>query len=472
MKKKVEVAILGAGTAGLTALKQVRRYTEDFVIINQPPYGTTCARVGCMPSKALLQVAKDYHRRRFLAKAGVRGTDQLQVDIPSVMCHVRRLRDRFTAGVLRTTEELGERNIPGQARFIGPNTLKVDGYEIVAERIIIATGSHPIVPPSWQGFHDRILTSDTIFEQEDLPRRIGVVGLGAVGIELAQALAWLGLEVTGIGQNPLIGGITDPVVNRAAIAIMQSDYPLYLGQSAQLSEAEEGVRISAADHSLVVDKVLAALGRRPNVDDLGLEALGVAFDPHGIPRFDPETLRIGELPIYIAGDANGLRPLMHEAADEGRIAAYHGLTPDAPCLARRAPLAIVFSEPNIARVGLAFKGLQGTALVIGEVDFASQGRALMAGRNQGQLRLYVKPDNGRLVGAELVAPEGEHLAHLLAFLIQKGVTVHEALQMPFYHPVIEEGLRSALQDARKKLAADYTVPDLPLCGEAPAWPLG
>ncbi len=472
MKSKVKVAIIGAGTAGLTALKQVRRSTSDFVLINQPPWGTTCARVGCMPSKTLLQVAKDYHRGRHLTKAGIRHGEALSVDLPAVLRHVRTLRDRFVAGVLHSTTDLGERGIAGHARFIGPTTLRVDDHAIEAEHIIIATGSRPAVPAAWQRFGDRILTSDNLFEQSDLPRRIGVLGLGAIGVELTQALAWLDIEISGFDLSDHIAGITDPEVNQTAVAILGRDVPLHLGRAAELEEVAGGLRIHSSGQAVEVGKVLAALGRRPNVEGLGLETLGVELDARGMPPFDPQSLRIGELPIYLAGDVSGLRPLQHEAADEGRIASYQSLDPAAPCLTRRAPLAIVFSEPNVARAGLSWRELQGQGVVIGTARFENQSRAVTAGRNQGCLRIYADPADGRLLGAEMAIPDGEHLAHLLAWVIQRQLTVHEVLQLPFYHPSIVEGLRSALQDARKQLAAQQRVPDLPMCGEAPAWPLG
>ncbi len=181
MKQKVDVAIVGAGTAGLAALREVRQQTDDFVIVNKPPYGTTCARVGCMPSKTLIAAANAFHARGKLHTFGIRGADSLSVDIPAVLARVRTLRDDFVAGVLKATEDLGERNIAGHARLDGPNRLIVDDRVIEARQIILAPGSSPIVPKPWQALSDRIYTTDTLFEAEDLPSRIGVIGLGAIG---------------------------------------------------------------------------------------------------------------------------------------------------------------------------------------------------------------------------------------------------------------------------------------------------
>ena len=462
--ERFDVAIIGAGTAGLAAMREVRRATENFVLINDGPFGTTCARVGCMPSKALIAVAKTFHQRDFLAAAGIAGTGSLSVDLPAVLRHVRKLRDAYVGGVLKITEELGERVIAGRARFVKPDTLEVGDRRLRARHIIIATGSRPVVPQPWRAFGERVLTSDTLFEQETLPGRIAVVGLGALGVEMAQALARLGIAVTGFDAAERVAGLSDPAVSARAAGILSGEFPLCLGQPAELTREEEGaIRVSAGSTRVVVDAVIASLGRRLNLDELGLEEIGVPLDERGLPPFDPGTLRIAGVDIAIAGDVNGMRPLLHEAADEGYIAGYNALRDAPECFARRGPLAIVFSDPNIATVGRRFEDLDQDQAVVGEVDLKGQGRLQMEGADRGLIRLYADARRGNLLGIELCCPHGEHLAHLLALAIQQGLTVRELLRMPFYHPVVEEGLRGALRDAAGKLSDDQT-PDLARCG--------
>lgn len=473
MTHKTKLAIIGAGSAGLTALKEARRVTEDIVLINHGPYGTTCARVGCMPSKALIAPAQALQRRAFMASAGVRGTDALAVDLPAMLAHVRALRDRFIQGPITLAESLGERLFSGRARFLDANTLEVDGERIVAQRTIIATGSHPIVPDAWKSLGERVLTSDNVFEQQDLGRRVAVIGLGAIGAELGQALALLGLQVIGLTHGETVAGLSDPAVSGALVDALRRDMRIVTSVQAELEPlGETAVRVRAGGQAHEVDWVLASLGRQPNLEGLGLEDLGVEINARGMPAFNRQTLRVGELPIYIAGDVNGIRPILHEAADEGRIAAYHALHPEAECLARRASMGVVFTEPGAAVVGKRFRELQLEDFVVGEADFSRQGRALMEGRNVGLLRIYLACPDGRILGAELAAPAAEHLAHLLAWAIQCNMTVDEILQLPFYHPVIEEGLRSALQVARRALGQRRVTPDLPLCEEPAAWALG
>lgn len=446
MPRKVKIAIVGAGTAGLTALGVIRKQTDDFVLINDGPYGTTCARVGCMPSKALIQVANDFHRRLALDGLGIRGAEALRVDLPAALRRVRELRDSLVGNVLKATDNLGDRNVPGRARLEGPNRLRVGEELIEAQKIILATGSRPVLPAAWRALGERVLTSDNLFEQTDLPRRIAVIGLGVIGLELGQALARLGLEVHGFELRPVIGGVTDPVIAQQVHQLMGQEFPLYLGQPAHVEAQADGLHVSAGDQTVVVDRLLVAMGRRPNLEDLGLETLGVALDARGVPRFDRQTMQVGDLPVFIAGDVNAERPVLHEASDEGYIAAQNALADSPRAYRRRTPLAIAFTDPEIALAGATHAELAGTDPLIGGISFETQSRALVAARNKGHLRVYVQRGSGRLLGAEMIAPGAEHFGHLLALAIQQEMTFTQLLQMPFYHPVLEEGLRAALRE--------------------------
>ena len=454
MSHSLDVIIIGAGTAGLTALREVRKRSERFVIVNDGPYGTTCARTGCMPSKLLIEAANAFHRRLVFEEFGIRGGAALTADIPAVLRRVRALRDSFVGYTLQATEELGERSIAGRARLLGPNRIEVDGRELSADRIIIATGSRPIVPKPWLTFGDRVLTTDTLFEQADLGRRIAVVGMGAIGVEMAQALSRLGIEVTGFDSGHRLAGLTDESVNATLGALLRQEFAIHCGSAAELFEAPDGIGIRSNEPHVVVDQVIAAIGRRPNIDGLGLESLGVALDAHGMPPVDPHTMQIGDLPVFLAGDANGQLPLLHETADEGYIAGVNAFATKPVGFVRRPPLAIVFADPNVAVVGKRLSELDPAAIVSGAVDFDNQGRARAAQRNHGRICLYADQRNGRLLGAEMCAPAGEHMAHLLALAIGRALTVNDLLRMPFYHPVLEEGLRTAL----RRLAAQLQTP--------------
>ncbi len=178
----------------------------------------------------------------------------------------------------------------------------------------------------------------------------------------------------------------------------------------------------------------------------------LATDERGAPLFDRWTLRCGDSSIFIAGDANSDVPLLHEAADEGRIAGENAASyPEVQSGLRRAPLGIVFTDPQISIVGGGWMRACETPHVTGEVSFTEQGRARIMRRNQGRLHVYAEIGTGLFLGAEMLGPEAEHIGHLLAWALQMKLSVKQMLEMPFYHPVVEEGLRTALRDAQAKL---------------------
>ena len=465
MERKVDVAVVGAGTAGRNAVRQVARSGKSFVFINGGPLGTTCARVGCMPSKVAIQLAEDFHRRGAFAGQGIDGADGLSLDVPRALEKIRSMRDFFVARTLDGDDKLHQGHfIEGYAELLEPDLLKVGDTTIRAERIVLATGSSAIVPKAWQAFGDKILTSAEFFEQPDFPKRMAVIGLGVVGLELGQVLARFGIEVHGFDALPQIGGLTDPEVAEAARAALAEDFPLHLGHPVEIVEEGDGLRLTAGqgltkgEVSVVVDKVLVAIGRRPNTAGFDLSRFGVEVDASGVPAFDPQTMQVGELPIFLAGDLSGDRPILHEATDEGRIAGINA-TADTPLrFARKTSLGITFTDPNICRVGMSWSEAEKQGAVVGAQNFARQARSRVMGKARGLLRVYADPKSGRLLGAELAAPAGEHLAHQLAWSIQAGQTVFELLAMPFYHPVVEEGLQGALGDLASKVEPKPSVP--------------
>lgn len=448
MPKQVDVAIIGAGSAGLYALGQIERRTDSYVLIDGGELGTTCARVGCMPSKAIIQVAEDFHRRKLFNREGIEGEDALGVAGDDVMEHVQDLRDIFVDKVLsNTTDEMGDEFIAGYAHFLEPDLLQVGEHKIRAKRIVIATGSSPVVPADWKAFGDRVLTTDDIFELEDLPESLAVIGLGVIGLELGQAFNRLGVPVTGIDQLETIGNIDDPDINKLAQQLIGKEFPLWLGHAATVKEDADGkLLVSAGDQSVSVEKVLVAIGRTPNLGALDLDKAGLTLNAVGTLDHDPNTLQVGDKPVFIAGDVNAARQLLHEAADEGRIAGINAVGDKPVAFRRKTPLVITFSDPNIVMVGARYSELDLDNTFIGNVAFGMLGRALIMGKNKGMLKLYADKSSGRLLGACMVAPHGEHLGHLLNWCIEQQLTILQMVRMPFYHPVLEEAIQPVLRD--------------------------
>ncbi len=463
-KLNVDVAVIGTGTAGMTAYRAAKAQGARTVVIEGGHYGTTCARVGCMPSKLLIAAAEAAHSMQHAAPFGVHA-GEVRIDGPAVMERVRRERDRFVGFVLDGVEAMpAEDKLRGHARFTGPHTLRIDDHtEITAARIVIATGSTPLRLPELEHVGPGIVTSDDVFYWEDLPRSVAVIGTGVIGLELGQALGRLGVRVKFYARGGSIAHISDPEVLREAGRVLNEELDMQF-QSKVVGAVQEGdevaLTVSDALGKETTERfqfVLMAAGRTPNVYDIGLEETGIERGKDGIPVFDARTMQCGSSHIFIAGDANNERPLLHDAADHGKIAGDNaGRYPDVRPGLRRTPIAVAFTEPNIATLGASYRSLcEGSPrkFAVGSVSFANQGRSRVMLQNKGMLRVYAEYGSRRFLGAEMIAPRAEHLAHTLSWACQMRMTVDQMLEMPFYHPVIEEGVRTALRDLAHCLTA-------------------
>jgi len=361
-----------------------------------------------------------------------------------------------------------DHKLHGRARFVEPGVLQVDRADpadpanrslarVNARSIVIATGSSPFVPPMFDGVRDRLVVNDDVFAWETLPPTVAVFGAGVIGLELGQALSRLGVRVAVFGRSNTIGPLTDPVVKASALAAFREEMPVFPEATVRsVRRVDEGVEVTYVDLQGVTkvetfEYALVAAGRRANLGSIGLEHAGVKLDARGMPVFDRTTLQCEGTPVFIAGDANDDVPLLHEAADEGKIAGENAARyPTVKAGLRRSLLAITFTEPQLAIAGATQASLP-PDVVIGEIAFADQGRSRVMLQNRGIGHVYADRATGRFLGAELVGPRVEHIGHLLAWAHQQRLTVDDMLAMPFYHPVVEEGLRTALRDAASKI---------------------
>ena len=459
---EVDVAIVGAGTAGMGAYRAARAIADSVVLIEGGAYGTTCARVGCMPSKLLVAAAEAAHQARQAHAFGVQ-VPAVTVDGVAVMARVQRERDRFVSFVLETIDAIAPSDrLTAKVSFQDANTLVTEhGQLIHAGRIVIATGSVPVLPPILKGMGAHVLTNENVFDLPTLPTSLAVFGAGVLGLELAQAMSRLGVRVKVFGVGGGIAGIQDAAIRDYANQTFNNEF--YLDASAQVESVTEtatGVEVSylhrdGAWQTEAFDHVLAATGRVPDLAGLALDKTGLALNERGAPLFDRCTLQCGDSTIFVAGDASNDRPLLHEAADQGRIAGENAARfPDVRPGLRRTPLAVVFTDPQVASVGLNLKRLEQhhkDRFAVGLVSFEDQGRSRVMLRNRGILKVYGEMGSGLLLGAEMFGPAAEHIGHLLAWAAQQRMTVSRMLDMPFYHPVIEEGLRTGLRDLNHKL---------------------
>lgn len=465
----VDIAILGAGTAGMSAFNAANKVTDSIVMLEGGAYGTTCARVGCMPSKLLIAAAESAHQMQLAPAFGIQLNNGYKVDGKAVMQRVKSERDRFVSFVLQDIEQIpAQQRIDEQAKFIDANTLETSsGQKIRARNIIIATGSRPVIPTQLEAAGDRLIVNDDVFDWDDLPESVAVFGPGVIGLEISQALSRLGVRLRLFGRGDGVGPLQDPEIKALALKTFNQEFPLMAGNKVNsISRTAAGVEITFVNNegyeiTEIFDYLLAATGRKANLDKINIQAAGLKLNERQQPEFSPETSQCvnadgSPSPIFIAGDVAGFRPLLHEANDEGFIAGSNAARwPDFQPTPRRTPLAVVFSEPQIALAGESLAQIQARlgeeGVVVGSMDFTKQGRARVMQQNKGLMKVYACKKTGQLLGTEIFGPRAEHLVHLLAWSIQQKLTIKAILALPFYHPVVEEGIRTALRSAAAQL---------------------
>ena len=453
-----DVIIIGAGTAGLNARRAAKANgAEKVVMIDGGPLGTTCARVGCMPSKLLISAANANYGVTKARMFGIE-TQEPVVNDKAVLERVRFERDRFVGFVMEGIDNVPEGELIREyAEFIDDHTVKLSGGRILtADKFVLAVGSRPRHVPILDGAEDLILSSDHIFEIESIPKSVAVFGPGVIGLELGQALSRLGADVRLFGRSGSIGGIQDPEIREYATKTFVEEFYTDTKATIHSVRKENGKAIISYDHKEQgeieesFDFILTASGRVSNTDRLKLENTSVQVNGRGTPIYNDRTMQCGDTHFFIAGDANDDIPLLHEASDEGKIAGKNaGTYPTVDPGHRRTHLGIVFSEPEIASIGQGYNSFKD--LVIGRVSFEGQGRSRVMGKNKGLMHLYAEKGDRRLRGAQIFGPSAEHLGHLISWVVQQELTVDQILELPFYHPVVEEGLRTALQDLQNNL---------------------
>lgn len=454
-----DIIIIGAGTAGISAYNEAIKYTKNILIINDGSWDTTCARVGCMPSKLLISSA---NRMQDIQSAKDLGLLQdVAVNTSNVMQRLHHLRERFIRATLKGIDQWdNSHKISGHAKFIDTHTVEVNGQSYQAKSFIIAVGSRPHIDKALkEELGNKYLSSDEIFELSQLPKSLAVIGSGVIATELAQAMQRLGVKTTMFARSQKVGALSSPTLQSLAQKELSEEINIkFKILPDQVKKQTNHIKIDFTENnqvqSIEVDYVLGATGRQSNLDRLSLDQLDPSFTDIKKMPINKKTKQLADMPIFIVGDAAPDAPIQHEAAHAGKEVVHNCLNyPEVKPIPALTPLAIIFSHPEMAIVGQSFKQLeqQNIEFIRGFASYENQGRALVLAENKGGIEVYIDKKSGKLLGAELFCSQAEHLAHLLAWTIDADQDIHQVLAKPFYHPTLEEGLRSALKHARRQL---------------------
>lgn len=437
-----ELVVLGAGSAGLTAAQTARLLGAKVLLVERHRWGGDCLWTGCVPSKALISQAR---ARLPTRSPGAKKTST------SVFAAVDLARDRIApVDSPENLEKIGVETLNGDAVFTGPQSLSIDGRPVAFTKAIVATGSRPAVPKI-QGL-DRVdpLTSDTIWDVREIPDRMLVLGGGAIGCELGQALARLGVQVTIVHrgsdilpcEQPAARALVRKALEADGVHVRTGSTPVRFQHEADGAGAailDDGTRID-------FDRVLVATGRQPAVDGLGLAAAGVRLDEGGWVSTDP-TLRTDNPSIWAAGDVTSLPKHTHMAGISGSVAARNAILGTRKAMTATGSPRVLFTSPEIASVG------RGAGPRDRVVTMAHQhvDRAVTEDDMEGFTRIVVDR-RGRIVGGTIVGPRAGETLGELALAVDRGVTVGELTAVIHPYPTFSDGLwNAAIAEAQNRI---------------------
>ncbi len=453
-----DLVVIGGGTAGLVGAIGAAALGARVVLVERERTGGDCLWTGCVPSKSLLAAARLAHDMRHADRVGLAPAEP-SVDLATVMAHVRgaqaAIEPHDSPDRLRS---LGVEVIAQSAAFTGPRRVRAGDRELRARRVLIATGSAPVLPPVPGLEAAGALTSDTIWQLDALPPRLVVLGAGPVGCELGQAFARLGSRVTIVEPQARPLAREDPEAGELlARRLREEGIDLRLGWHATGARAGE-LELARGDErdAVAFDRLLVATGRRPRSDGLGLPLAGVETDAAGAVRVD-DRLRTSAKGVFAAGDVTGAPPLTHLAAHHARVVVTNALLHTRRRVERAAVPRVTYTSPEIAAVGLgedAARERHGDVVNVARFDYAGLDRAIADGDAAGFAKL-VGDARGRLVGATVAGPgAGDAIAELTS-AVRRGARIDEISQTIHAYPTLAEGpARAADEYLRGKYLTD------------------
>ena len=437
--------IIGGGSAGYAAARTARDAGADVGIVDAGPLGGLCILRGCMPTKAILRSSNILALMRRDAEFGLRAQDP-RGDLAAILRRKDRLIAEFAADRIADLRDDRFTLYEDHASFIGPREIATGDQRLRFESAIIATGSVPSRVPVPGLEEVGYLTSDEILSRSDQPASLIVLGGGPVAVELAQFFQRLGTQVSLIQRSEQILSDADEDLARAVEGrFLQEGMHLFTGTCLERVEPDgqrKRVRFrrGTEEMSVAAEQILQALGRRPNIDGLGLEAAGVETRGGGI-LVDAE-MRTSQPHIFAVGDVNGVHEIVHIAIEQGEIAAHNATHPERPPhrMDDRLTTQIVFTEPQLASLGLSENQCREQRLpyLKAQHPFDDHGKSLCLGDSDGHVKLLCEPRRGTLLGAHIVGPDASELIHELVAVMYFHGTVADLARIPHYHPTLAE----------------------------------
>ncbi|MDN5875040.1 MAG: dihydrolipoyl dehydrogenase, partial [Sinobacteraceae bacterium] len=443
-----EVLVLGSGPGGYTAAFRAADLGRDVVLVERyDTLGGVCLNVGCIPSKALLHAGEVIEQAHAMSENGV-VFDAPKIKLPELRKFKQNAVNKLTGGLKQLAKQRDVRTVTGRARFLSPHLLEVeaDGKQTIAfEQAIIAVGSEPVSLPDAPD-DSRIMDSTGALELADIPEKMLVIGGGIIGLEMAQAYAALGTMITVVElTDGLMPGTDRDLVKPLAKKLEAQFDGIYLGTKVTgLKAQKNGIRANFegpdGEWNGIYNRVLVAVGRKPNGHSINAEAAGVEVEERGFINVD-DQLRTNVAHIFAIGDIVGQPMLAHKASHEGKVAAEAARGKKSYFDARVIP-SVAYTHPEVAWGGLTETEAKAQNKSVDKAVFPWQanGRALTLGVDGGATKLLFDKQSGRIVGAGIVGPNAGELISELVLAIEMGCDAEDIGLSIHPHPTLSESI--------------------------------
>lgn len=454
-----DLLVLGGGTAGIVAAKTAVGLGSQVLLVERERTGGDCLWTGCVPSKALLSAASSVASARGSAKFGIHSAE-MRVDFPAVMSHVHcAIKQIEPVDSPETLRRFGINILQGNGRFIDGRTLNVDGQEIRFRTAIIAIGAQPAVPPIPGLLGSPYLTSESLWQIQELPKRLVILGAGSIGCELGQAFARLGSEVTLVDMAPRILPREDQFAAQILAQVLTKEgIKILTGATVSLasigSDGKGFLRLDRGGDSEQVDfdRLLVASGRTPRTRDLGLNLAGVELSKNGFLIVDA-SLRTTNKRIWAAGDVTGQPQFTHVAGVHGSVAASNAVLG----LRRKAEVTtiprVTFTHPEVAAVGVSTDSSGNDQYSVAHLMSAEVDRAITDGDTEGFTKITIDK-RGRIIGATIVGPRAGETLSELTLAVRLGLRTRDLASTIHPYPTYSDApWRITVADVRERLKA-------------------
>jgi pyruvate/2-oxoglutarate dehydrogenase complex dihydrolipoamide dehydrogenase (E3) component len=444
--------VIGAGTAGLITSLIASSLGARVALVERHLMGGDCLNVGCVPSKSVIRAARRVHEARAAEELGLGLPHERLPDFGAAMERMRRIRARISHedSAARYSEEFGIDVYLGQGHFTGNDSVDVDGTELRFKKAVIATGARAAAPPIEGLAETGYLTNETVFELTERPERLAVIGGGPIGCELAQSFQRLGSRVSLLEKAPQVLVREDPdAAEIVQAALAREGVELVLGASLRRVERrgdEKVLHVARGDREeqIVVDEILVGAGRTPNVEGLGLEKVGVEFNPRRGVEVD-DRLRTANKRIFAAGDVCMDWKFTHAADAAAKIAVQNALFLGRKKLSSLVMPWCTYTDPEVAHVGLYERDARERAIEVDtyQVPIAKANRAVTDGEEEGFVKIHVRKGKDEIVGATIVAAHAGEMISEITVAMTNGVGLGALANVIHPYPTQAEAIKAA-----------------------------